>query len=81
MLNQRQEKAPAWAENARAGASLVLVDSLLLGLLPCRISAFLTIRSCQPDADSALVDLEAQTALLVIIGLLAKLREFGCVFQ
>lgn len=41
--------------------------------------AILTVRSCQPDADSTLIDLEAQAALLVIVGLLAQFREFGCV--
>ena len=43
----------------------------------CRFSAFFTIRCCQTDADSALVNLKAQAALLVIVGLLAQFREFG----
>ena len=47
----------------------------------CCLTAFNRIGSCQSDADSAFVDLEAQAAMLVIIGLLAQFREFGCVFK
>lgn len=35
----------------------------------------------QSDTNSTLVDLETQAALLVIIGLLAEFREFGCIGQ
>ena len=59
----------------------ISLDSVGFCLLACCFSSFLTIRRCQPDADSAFVDLEPQAALLVIVGLLAQLREFGCVFQ
>ena len=51
--------------------------SLLLGNLACTGSPFLAVRCCQSDADSALVNLEPQAALLVIVGLLAQLRELG----
>ncbi|MBQ5607990.1 MAG: hypothetical protein IIU86_03090, partial [Oscillospiraceae bacterium] len=40
-------------------------------------SSFLTIRRCQLNTNSVLVDLEPQTALLVIIGLLAQFRVLG----
>ena len=54
---------------------------MLFRRFTCQFSMFVTVRRCQSDTDPALVDLEAQTALLVIIGLLAQFREFGCVFQ
>ena len=60
---------------------LLIMDSPFLCQLACRLAALLGVGCRQSDTDPALVDLEAQTALLVIIGLLAQFREFGCVFQ
>ena len=57
------------------------LESILSGKIAGCFSACLAIRRCQPDADSAFVDLEAQAALLVIIGLLAQIREFGGIGQ
>ena len=50
---------------------------MCFGKASCFCSPFLAIRRCQPDADSAFVDLKAQATLLVILGLLAQFREFG----
>lgn len=63
------------------GATLVVRDSSLLCQLTCCLAAIIGVGCRQPDADSAFIDLEAQTALLVIIGLLAQFRELGCVFK
>ena len=45
------------------------------------LAALFTIRRCQPDADSAFINLEAQAALFVIVGLLAQFRELGGIGQ
>ena len=42
------------------------------------LAAVIGVGCRQPDADAALVDLEAQT-VLPIISLLAQFRVFGCV--
>ena len=62
-----------------AGLFLFGVNSPFLRQLACRLAAVIGVGCRQPDADPALVDLEAQTALAVIIGLLAQLRVFLCV--
>jgi len=38
----------------------------------CLLSAFLAIRRCQSDADSAFIDFESQTAVLVMDGIMAE---------
>ena len=60
---------------------LLIMDSPFLRQFACRLAAIFGVRCCQPDADSAFINLESQAALLVIVGLLAQLREFGCVFK
>ena len=45
------------------------------------LAALSTIRRCQPDAASAFIDLKAQAALFVIVGLLAQLRELDGIGQ
>jgi hypothetical protein len=62
-----------WRPNYGAPSESLLdliLNPLLLCELACCFSAFLTVRSCQPDADSAFIDLEPQAALFVIVGLL-----------
>ena len=49
--------------------------------LACCFSAFVTVRRSQPDADSDFIDLKPQTALPVIVGLLAHLPELGGIGQ
>ena len=48
-----------------------------LSNLACFASSIFAIRRCQPEADSAFFDLEAQAALLIIVSLLAQFRELG----
>lgn len=57
---------------------LFLQSVIALGKITCGLSAFLTVRRCQPDADPAFVNLEPQAAVLVIVGLLAQFRVFAC---
>mgnify|MGYP004652253419 CR=1 FL=1 len=57
------------------------INTSSLRQFTCSIAAILTVRRCQPDTDTALVDLEAQAAVFVIISLLAEFREFGCISQ
>lgn len=55
------------------------MDSLLFSKITGCGTASIGIRCGQTDADPALVDLEPQTALLIIVGLLTQFREFGSV--
>ena len=59
---------------------LSVVYSPFLSQFACRFSAVIGVGCRQPDADAALVDLEPQAALPIIVGLLAQFRVFGCVF-
>ena len=45
--------------------------AIIFGIVAVCLPALCAIQSGQPDADSAFADLEAQAALLVIIGLRA----------
>ena len=58
---------------------LLIMDSPFLCQLACRLAAVIGVGCRQPDADAALVDLEPQTALTIIVGLLAQFRVFCCV--
>ena len=62
-----------------AGLFLFGVYSPLLCQLACRLAAVIGVGCHQPDADAALVDLEPQTALTIIVSLLAQFRVFGCI--
>ena len=53
----------------------------MLGLIAILLSSLFTIWRCQPDTDSACIDLEPQAAELIIVGLLALLRELGGIGQ
>jgi hypothetical protein len=44
-------------------------------LIAILLSSLFTIWRCQSDADSAFINLEAQAALFVIVGLLAQLSN------
>jgi hypothetical protein len=44
-------------------------------LIAILLSSLFTIWRCQPDTDSAFIDLEPQAAALIIVGLLAQFRE------
>jgi len=61
-----------------AGLFLFGVNSPFLCQLACRLAAVIGVGCRQPDADPALVDLEAQAALPIIVSLLAQFRVFGC---
>ena len=61
-----------------AGLFLFGVYSPFLCQLACRLAAVIGVGCRQPDADPALVDLEPQAALPIIIGLPAQLRVFFC---
>ena len=63
------------------GATLVVMDSSLLCQLTCCLAAIIGVGCRQPDADSAFIDLEPQAAALIIVGLLALLRELGGIGQ
>ena len=63
------------------GATLVVMDSSLLCQLTCCLAAIIGVGCRQPDADSAFINLEAQAALFVIVGLLAQLRELDGIGQ
>ena len=63
------------------GATLVVMDSSLLCQLTCCLAAIIGVGCRQPDADSAFINLEAQAALIVIVGLLAQLRELDGIGQ
>ena len=63
------------------GATLVVMDSSLLCQLTCCFAAIIGVGCRQPDADSAFINLEAQAALFVIVGLLAQLRELDGIGQ
>lgn len=56
-------------------------NSTLFRRFTCHFSAFVTVRRCQSDTDPTFVNFEPQAAVLVIVGLLAQFREFGCVFK
>ena len=58
---------------------LSVVYSPFLRQLTCRLTAIIGVGCRQPDTDSALVDFEAQTALAIIVGLLAQFRVLGCI--
>ena len=58
---------------------LLIMDSPFLCQLACRLAADIGVGCRQPDADAVLVDLEPQTALPIIVSLLAQFRVFGCV--
>jgi len=58
---------------------LLIMDSPFLSQLACRLAAVIGVGCRQPDADPALVDLEAQAALPIIVSLLAQFRVFGCI--
>ena len=58
---------------------LLIMDSPFLCQLACRLAAVIGVGCRQPDADPALVDLEPQPALAVIVGLLTQFRVFGCI--
>ena len=58
---------------------LLIMDSPFLCQLACCLAAVIGVGCCQPDTDPALVDLESQAALTIIVSLLAQFREFGCV--
>jgi hypothetical protein len=62
-----------------AGLFLFGVNSLFLCQLACRLAAVIGVGCRQPNTDVALVDLEPQAALTIIIGLLTQFRVFGCV--
>ena len=62
-----------------AGLFFFGVNSPFLRQLACRLAAVIGVGCHQPDADAALVDLKAQTALLIIVGLLTQFRVFGCI--
>ena len=51
----------------------------LLRQFACCFAAIIGVGCRQPDADAALIDLEPQAALTIIVGLLAQFRVFGCV--
>ena len=51
-------KTPAWATLLMQELLLSVMDTSLLCQLACRFTAILAIRGSQPDADTALVDLE-----------------------
>ena len=55
------------------------VNFSFLRLFTCRLATVIGVRCRQPDADAALVDLKAQTALTVIVSLLAQFQVFSCV--
>ena len=57
------------------------MDSPFLCQFTCCLATDIKVWCCQSDADSAFTNLEAQAALLVIVGLLAQFREFGCIFK
>ena len=61
--------------------TLFVVNPVFFSQLTCCLASIIGIGCCQADADSAFVDLEPQTALFVIVGLLAQFRELGCVFK
>ena len=63
------------------GATLVVMDSSLLCQLTCCLAAIIGVGCRQPDADSAFINLEAQAALFVIVGLLAQLRKLSGIGQ
>ena len=63
------------------GATLVVMDSSLLCQPTCCLAAIIGVGCRQPDADSAFINLEAQAALFVIVGLLAQLRELDGIGQ
>ena len=59
---------------------LLIMDSPFLCQLACRLAAVIGVGCRKSDADPALVDLEPQAALSIIVGLLTQFRVFGCVF-
>jgi hypothetical protein len=50
-------------------------------LIAILLSSLFTIWRCQPDTDSAFIDLEPQAAALIIVGLLAQFWELGGIGQ
>ena len=62
-----------------AGLFLFGVYSPFLCQLTCRLAAVIGVGCRQSDTDPALVNLEPQAALTIIVSLLAQFREFGCV--
>ena len=55
---------------------ILFAKALFLRQLTRCPAATFGIGRCQPDADAALINLEPQTALFVILGELAQLRVF-----
>ena len=55
------------------------MDSPPLRQFACRLAPVIAVRRCQANTDPALIDLEPQTALSIVIGQLAQLRVFLCV--
>ena len=58
---------------------LLIMDSPFLCQLACRLAALLGVGCRQSDTDPALVNLEPQAALAIIVSLLAQFRVCGCV--
>ena len=51
--------------------TLFVVNPVFFSQFTCYLASIIGIGCCQPDADSAFIDLESQAALFVIVGLLA----------
>ena len=54
------------------------VNPSILRQLACRLAAILAVRCCQPDTDSAFINIEPQAALAIVLRKLAQLRVFLC---
>ena len=57
---------------------LSVMNSPFLCQLACRLAAILAVRCRQTDADTALINLEPQAALPIVLRKLAQLRVFFC---
>ena len=55
---------------------LSVMNSPFLSQLACRLAAILAVRCRQTDTDAALVNLEPQPALSIVLRELAQLRVF-----
>ena len=61
------------ADKSLASGSISSFQSVLLGKLACCVTAFIRIRRGQSDSEAPAVNLKGQTALFVIVGLLAQI--------
>ena len=61
--------------------SVQIINAIFLCDYTCCFPTLLGVRGSQPDTNPVFVDLKAQAAVFVIVGLLAQLREFGCIGQ